>query len=209
MAKGKADPIRVWQALEPRSILPEQTRIDDLRLVGRETELGFLVGALERSRREPSTQLVTVVGTPGIGKTRLVYELFLHIDERPDPVRWRRGRSLAYGDGVAFWAVGEMVKAEAGILESDSVEATADKLEGFVYNESRCLVTDVRIHVVAMNAQGRPIAETLGWVYGDIAAGARGYFVLPLPEAPATGYRVDVVSFDEVSSAPSAPSQSP
>ncbi|PYM18000.1 MAG: hypothetical protein DMD78_28845 [Candidatus Rokuibacteriota bacterium] len=86
---------------------------------------------------------------------------------------------------------------------------TADKLEGFVYNESRCLVTDVRIHVVAMNAQGRPIAETLGWVYGDIAAGARGYFVLPLPEAPATGYRVDVVSFDEVSSAPSAPSQSP
>jgi hypothetical protein len=83
---------------------------------------------------------------------------------------------------------------------------TADKLEGFVYNESRCLVTDVRIHVVAMNAEGRPIAETLGWVYGDIASGARGYFVLPLPEAAAADYRVDVVSFDEVSAARLAPS---
>jgi predicted ATPase/class 3 adenylate cyclase len=132
VAKGKADPIRVWQALEPRSMLPEQTRIDDLRLVGRETELGLLVGGLERACGEPATQLVTVVGAPGIGKTRLVYELFLHIDERPDSVRWRRGRSLAYGEGIAFWALGEMVKAEAGILESDSAEVTADKLDDAV-----------------------------------------------------------------------------
>ena len=79
---------------------------------------------------------------------------------------------------------------------------TAEKLEGFVYNDSSCVVTDVRIHVVAVNADGRPIAETLGWVYGDIAAGARGYFVLPLPDAPAADYRVDVLSFDPVSSRP-------
>jgi len=79
---------------------------------------------------------------------------------------------------------------------------TAEKVEGFVYYDSSCVVTDVRIHVVAVDSEGRPIAETLGWVYGDIAVGARGYFVLPLPDAPAADYRVDVLSFDQVSSRP-------
>ena len=77
---------------------------------------------------------------------------------------------------------------------------TAEKLEGFVYNDSSCLVTDVRIHVLAVSADGRPIGETLGWVYGDIPAGGRGYFVIPLPDDAAADYRVNVVSFDEVSS---------
>src|SRR5207247_11290296 len=44
-------------------------------------------------------------------------------------VAWRQGRSLPYGDGVTFWALGEIVKAEAGILESDSVVEAAEKLE--------------------------------------------------------------------------------
>ena len=86
---------------------------------------------------------------------------------------------------------------------------TAEKLEGFVYNESPCVVADVRIHVVAVNAEGRAVAETLGWVHGDIPAGARGYFVMPLPEPPAADYRVDVLSFDQVSSGPFRPLEAP
>jgi class 3 adenylate cyclase len=131
-AKGKADPVQVWQAVEPRSLLPEQARMSDLDLVGREAELGHLVGALERSGHEPSTQLVTVIGSPGIGKSRLVEELGVHVEAQPALIRWRRGRSLAYGEGVAFWALGEMVKAEAGILESDPVELTEQKLHDAV-----------------------------------------------------------------------------
>ena len=76
---------------------------------------------------------------------------------------------------------------------------TSSKLEGFVYNESRCAVTDVRLHVVAVDTEGRPVGETLGWVFGDILAGARGYFVVPLTTTPAADYRVNVISFDEVS----------
>ncbi len=127
-AKGKADPVPVWRALETRSMLPEQARGDDLPLVGRKAEAGLLTAALDRSQSDPSTQLVTVVGAPGIGKSRLVQELRRHVDELPGLIRWRRGRSLAYGEGVAFWALGEMVKAQAGILESDSREAAAEKL---------------------------------------------------------------------------------
>ena len=79
-----------------------------------------------------------------------------------------------------------------------------DKLEGFVYNESACAVSDVRIRVTAINEAGRPVAEAMGWVYGDIQAGARGYFVMPLPEAPAADYQIDVVSFDEIAPGQSA-----
>jgi len=76
---------------------------------------------------------------------------------------------------------------------------TAGKLEGFVYNDSACSVADVRIRVVAVDGQGQPIAETMGWVFGDIPPGTRGYFAVPLTSGPAAGYRVNVVSFDEVS----------
>src|SRR4029079_12991640 len=98
-------------------------------LVGRQQELRFLSDALAPVQREGSTQLLTLVGVPGIGKSRLVWELAQAVDADPDLyVFWRQGRSLPYGEGVAFWAVGEMVKAQAGILETDSGEAAEAKL---------------------------------------------------------------------------------
>jgi class 3 adenylate cyclase len=127
LAKGKAEPVPAWVAVDPVSVLPEQQR-DLISLVGRDAEAGALRGALDRSRREPSTQLVSVIGEPGIGKSRLVEELSAYVDELPELIVWRRGRSLAYGDGIAFWALGEIVKAQAGILESDSAAVAQEKL---------------------------------------------------------------------------------
>jgi predicted ATPase len=80
-------------------------------------------------------QLVTVVGEPGVGKSRLVAELFAYIAAKPEFIRWRQGRCLPYGEGITFWALGEIVKAEAGILESDSVEVAAAKLDAAVSSE--------------------------------------------------------------------------
>ena len=71
---------------------------------------------------------MTIVGEPGVGKSRLCAELFGYIEDRPGLVRWRQGRSLPYGEGIAFWALGEIVKAECGILESDSPEEAEAKL---------------------------------------------------------------------------------
>jgi class 3 adenylate cyclase len=125
---GGAEAVEAWVALVPRSIVPEQARPGGLRLVGRQRERKLLVEALERSRDGPSTLLVSIIGEPGIGKTRLVEELFDHAGRSAELITWRRGRSLAYGEGVAFWALGEMVKQQAAILESDSAAIAEARL---------------------------------------------------------------------------------
>jgi predicted ATPase/class 3 adenylate cyclase len=129
-AKGKAEPIPVWEALGARARYGiDVSQRGGAPLVGRQEELRFLADALARVRRDGSTQLLTLVGVPGIGKSRLVWELAQAVDADPDLfVFWRQGRSLPYGEGVAFWALGEMVKAQAGILETDSAEAAEAKL---------------------------------------------------------------------------------
>ncbi len=129
-AKGKTDPITAWEALEARSHYGiDITRRVDTALVGRDRELALLRDALDRARHQNEPQLVTLVGEPGIGKSRLVHELFVHIEGMPDLITWRQGRCLPYGDGVSYWALGEMVKAEAGILETDPDGEAAAKLD--------------------------------------------------------------------------------
>ena len=64
-----------------------------------------------------------------MGKSRLCAEFFAYLDRRPGLTRWRQGRCLPYGEGIAFWALGEIVKAECGILESDSPHEAEAKLE--------------------------------------------------------------------------------
>jgi predicted ATPase len=103
-------------------------------LVGRGVELDALVDTLSRARTRREPQLVTLVGVPGIGKSRLVWELFRHVDAQQQFVTWRQGRSLPYGDGVSFWALGEIVKAQAGVLESDSAEVATEKLGQSIAN---------------------------------------------------------------------------
>jgi class 3 adenylate cyclase len=126
-AKGKAEPVAVWSAASTRSRFGvDVTHQVRASLVGRERELAILGDAFERARHERVPQLVTLVGVPGIGKSRLVYELSRIADADPELITWRQGRCLAYGDGVAFWALAEMVKAQAGIDERDSeADATA------------------------------------------------------------------------------------
>ena len=132
-AKGKSEPLHVWEALEARARLGVDVAHEARApLVGRERELSVLRDALERARHERIPQLATLVGVPGIGKSRLLYELSRIVDSEPELITWRQGRCLAYGDGVAFWALGEIVKAQAGILERDAEAEVAEKLRGAV-----------------------------------------------------------------------------
>jgi len=133
-AKGKAEPVPAWEAVEARSRLGiDLAATSRAPLVGRVHESRVLAEAMDRVRRENSPQLVTLVGVPGIGKSRLVAELFQRIDRDPSQiVIWRQGRSLPYGDGVTFWSLAEMVKAQAGILETDGETDAEEKLNNAV-----------------------------------------------------------------------------
>ena len=109
-------------------------------LVGREPELTLLRNGLARVQREREPQLVTIIGEPGIGKSRLVSELFRPAGAGPEPrVSWRVGRSHPPGEGATLWALAEIVKAQAGILDSDSPEQADQKLRRAVEN----VITDV------------------------------------------------------------------
>jgi class 3 adenylate cyclase/tetratricopeptide (TPR) repeat protein len=133
-AKGKAEPVPVWDVVEARSRFGVDVgRAGGALLVGREKELDLLSSTLERVRQEQSPQLVTLVGVPGIGKSRLVAELFAATDVVPELIYWRQGRCLPYGEGVTYWALSEMVKAHAGILETDSEEQAQQKLHEVVF----------------------------------------------------------------------------
>src|SRR3989442_6731883 len=95
LAKGKAEPLACWVAREPRSLVPVVVR-EATPLVGRERERRLLVDAFERRRSGRSVQLVTIVGVPGIGKSRLVVELRPHVEGGPGITRWRQGRVRSY-----------------------------------------------------------------------------------------------------------------
>ncbi len=167
-AKGKVEPIMVREALEPVA----RDGVDVAEgapspLVGRDRELELLRSALGRVRDERAAQLVTIVGVPGIGKSRLVRELFRLVDDNADLITWRQGRCLPYGEHVTFWAFGEIVKAEAGILESDSATEAERKLRDAVArlvpeaSEARWLEAELRALVgVGGDATVTAVAET-------------------------------------------------
>ena len=109
--------------------------------------------AFERARHDRTPQLLTLVGVPGIGKSRLVYELFTQvIVPDPDLITWRQGRCLAYGDGITLWALGEIVKAQAGVLEQDSQAEIAEKLRQVVEDTLAGTGDEVRVetHLLAL-----------------------------------------------------------
>jgi class 3 adenylate cyclase/tetratricopeptide (TPR) repeat protein len=128
-AKGKAEPVPTWQAVQARARFGVDVRqLARAELVGREEEIGAIRDLFEQVAAERQPRAVTLVGVPGIGKSRLVYELFRIADQYPELLYWRQGRCLPYGDGVTFWALAEVAKAQAGILDSDSSEEADAKL---------------------------------------------------------------------------------
>ena len=158
-AKGKTEAVRVWEAREARSRFGVDVTQEGAPLVGRQREVDFLTDALTRAREERSPQLVTLVGVPGIGKSRLVYELSRAVDADPELITWRQGRSLPYGDGVTYWALAEMAKAQAGIFETDTPEEAERKLaeavSAVVAENSERVMENLR-PLVGLVAEGQP-----------------------------------------------------
>ena len=128
--KGKAGLVELWRAVGVRARLgSDVVRSLATPLVGRERDLGLLRAAFDGVVAGRRVRLVTVLGEPGVGKSRLVAELNGYVDGLPLLVRWRQGRCPPYGTGITFWALGEIVKAQAGIYDSDAADVATAKLD--------------------------------------------------------------------------------
>jgi class 3 adenylate cyclase/tetratricopeptide (TPR) repeat protein len=127
--KGKDERVAVWRVVGARSRFGVDAEVGtSTPFEGRQSDLALLRQLYERTLAGAGSQLVTVVGEAGVGKSRLVRELANSVDGRPELAYWRQGRCLPYGDGITFWPLGEIVKAQAGILESDGVAEAERKL---------------------------------------------------------------------------------
>src|SRR4051812_28598246 len=128
--KGKTEPVPLWRADRVLGYFGGSQRVDGLEapLVGRDTELRLVKVLFHACIDRRSPRLVVLTGPAGVGKSRLGWELEKYIDGLSTTIRWHRGRCLSYGDGVAFWALAEMVRMRFGIAEEDSPEAAASRL---------------------------------------------------------------------------------
>ena len=140
--KGKTAPVPAWRALRVVAARGGRNRSDALEApcVGREPELRLLKDLFHATTRERRARLISITGVAGVGKSRLAWEFEKYLDGLVDSVRWHSGRSPSYGEGITFWALGEMVRSRAGLLETDDQQATREKiaasLEEWVPDES-------------------------------------------------------------------------
>src|SRR5919204_240150 len=128
--KGKAEPMRLFRALRVTGSRGGALKAEGLQppFVGRERELRLVKELFHASAEERKAPLVSVVGVAGIGKSRLSWEFEKYIDGLVQDVWWHRGRCLAYGDGVAYWALAEMVRMRCGIVEEEQPASAREKL---------------------------------------------------------------------------------
>jgi class 3 adenylate cyclase/tetratricopeptide (TPR) repeat protein len=110
-ARGKSEPLRAWRLVAVKPDVPAFARPIQTPFVGRQDELDALTEAFEAAVRESACELATIVGSPGIGKSRLVRELTGSLEAR---ARILVGRCIAYGDGISYYPLGEVVREVAG-----------------------------------------------------------------------------------------------
>jgi class 3 adenylate cyclase/tetratricopeptide (TPR) repeat protein len=130
LLKGKAAPVPAWRALRVVAERGGLGRSEGIEapFVGRDDELRLLKNLLHATGRERRIRLVSVTGQAGMGKSRLAWEFLKYIDGVAEPIYWHQGRSPAFGEGVTFWALGEMVRRRAKLAEGDDEATTRARI---------------------------------------------------------------------------------
>src|SRR4051794_14458601 len=152
MVKGKGVPVEAWRLLAVKPGAAGHARLLDTPLVGREHELGLLLRAFERTVSERTSHLVTLLGTAGAGKSRMLQELLTRAGGRAKVLR---GRCPDYGEGMTYWPLAEVVRQAAGASATDDPAET-------------------RRRIAALFPADEPgsIVDNLAALLGDVAPGA-------------------------------------
>jgi class 3 adenylate cyclase/tetratricopeptide (TPR) repeat protein len=159
--KGKEDPVVAFRLL---GVLPGAEAVRrrlDSPMVGRDRQLGLLRQTFESVVADRACHLFTVIGSPGVGKSRLVYEFFNAVQRE---ARVLRGRCLPYGDGITYWPVAEMVKEAAAITDGDDPGVAGSKVAALVPAEEREAVADRLMEAIGL-AEAKAPAEEIAWAF--------------------------------------------
>jgi class 3 adenylate cyclase/tetratricopeptide (TPR) repeat protein len=166
--KGKAEPVSLYRALRVTAARGGAMKSAGLEppFVGRERDLRLVKELFHACAGEGKAQLVSVVGIAGIGKSRLAWEFEKYLDGLAASFWWHRGRCLAYGEGVAYWALAEMVRMRAGILEEEAPESALAKLtatieEHVADEEERSWLEPRLAHLLGLTERTAPDREDL------------------------------------------------
>ncbi len=159
--KGKAEPVPAWEAVGLMAAQP--TRRVRARaatpLVGRDDELDLMESLYGRVTRERRPHLVTLVGQAGVGKSRLLHEFRQRVEHLSEQApAFREGRCLPYGSGVVYWALSEVIRADAGILDEDSAEQAWEKIKDYACG----LLLDDESEREAVERRAAIVARLLG-----------------------------------------------
>ncbi len=157
--RGRSTPRRLFLAISAR--LHRRHRDESTPMVNREHEHGLLITALHRTIHDNRTQLITIFGPAGIGKSRLLRELARYARRRHDgKVKWRIGHCPPFGENVTYAALAEIVKAELGILDTDDHATVKSRL-------------DSALQAITSPQEAARLTEALGPLVGLPAAGLK------------------------------------
>jgi predicted ATPase/class 3 adenylate cyclase len=166
--KGKAEPVMLWQALRVIANVGGERRSIGIEapFVGRDRELRLVKQLFHATVDDGTPRLLSIVGAAGMGKSRLSWEFEKYIDGLVDTVYWHRGRCLAYGEGVAYWALADMVRMRARITEDEPAESALRKLRDTIAGavdspEERAFVEPRLQHLLGLTERIAPDREDL------------------------------------------------
>jgi class 3 adenylate cyclase/tetratricopeptide (TPR) repeat protein len=179
--KGRDVPVRAYRLLDVRAGAEAVPRTLDSPMVGRDRQLALLQQTFDAAVADRACHLFTIIGGPGVGKSRLVYEFIKGVEgepgtpgaadgsgaqaERAGPAATvLRGRCLPYGDGITYWPVAEMVKDAAAIADADSPGSALGKIARLVRSDERGDVADRLMQAIGL-AEATASAEEIAWAF--------------------------------------------
>ena len=159
-AKGKAEPVVAWRLLTVTPLASGRARNLDSPIVGRVHERAVLETSYGRAVTDQFCHVVTLVGAPGIGKSRLVTDF---TDSVGSEATVLTGRCLSYGEGVTFWPVAEIVAQAAGVAVDDSLEVARTKLRSALAGDRHADVVAARVSELIALAPATAGTEESFW----------------------------------------------
>jgi class 3 adenylate cyclase/tetratricopeptide (TPR) repeat protein len=165
--KGKEAPVAAYRLVDVHPGAEAIRRTLDSPMVGRDRQLSLLRQTFDTAVADRACHLFTVLGSPGVGKSRLVHEFVAGVRGE---ARVLRGRCLPYGDGITYWPVAEMVREAAGIGDGDGVEAARSKIAGLVPGGEGEAVAERLTQAIGL-AEATAPAEEIAWAFRKLLEG--------------------------------------